>query len=59
MSVRFLASAMILAAIPAVAYAAEATPVGEVSSTLLFALGATGVLIGRHAAMRGRTQRDD
>ena len=59
MTTRFLAFAMILVAIPAAAHAAGAIPVEEASTTLLFAIGATGVLVGRHAAMRGRTQRDD
>ena len=59
MTARFLASALLLLAIPAAAHAAGAVPVEEASTTLLFAIGATGVLIGRHAAMRGRSQRDD
>ncbi|MEN7538523.1 hypothetical protein [Aurantiacibacter flavus] len=59
MTSRLLASAMILVAIPAAAHAVDAVPVDEASSTLLFALGAAGVLIGRHAAMRGRHRRDD
>ncbi|OYX63584.1 MAG: hypothetical protein B7Y88_12455 [Sphingomonadales bacterium 32-64-17] len=56
---RLLASAAILVAIPAAAHAAGAMPVDEASSSLLFAIGAAGVLIGRHAAMRGRPQQDD
>ncbi|WP_137679883.1 hypothetical protein [Aurantiacibacter suaedae] len=59
MTPRLIASAMILAAIPAAAHAAGAVPVDEASTTLLFAIGATGVLIGRHAAMRNRPQQDD
>tara|TARA_A100001391_G_scaffold83275_2_gene54526 strand:+ start:25053 stop:25220 length:168 start_codon:yes stop_codon:yes gene_type:complete len=54
MTARVLASAMILLAIPVAAHAAGAVPVEEASTTLLFAIGATGVLIGRHAATRRR-----
>ena len=58
MTCRHLVAALLFAVAPAAAQAAGATPVGEASSTLLFALGAAGVLIGRHAAIR-RTHRDD
>ena len=51
--------ALALLALPAAAYANGATPVDEAPSTLLFALGAAGVLIGRHAAVRRRNHRDD
>jgi len=53
-----LCTALALLALPVAAHAAGGTPIPEASSTLLFALGAVGLIIGRHAAKR-RRKRDD
>lgn len=45
-------SGLLLASLPAVAQASGGTPVSEASSTLLFALGTLGVLIGRRVSSR-------
>lgn len=54
-----LVGALVLVTMPAVALASNGTPVPEASSTLLFAIGAVGVLLGRTASMRRRKREKD
>jgi len=52
-------SVPILLLCPVALAAADGTPVPEASSSVLFALGVLGVIVGRYASRRRKGERPD
>jgi len=61
MTLRIFFAAMAIMVLPQTVLAADGTQIPEASSSVLFALGVVGVLVGRHASRRkggGKDRRE-
>ena len=59
MIMRWIASLSALTLLPATLLAADGVQIPEAPSSVLFALGVLGVLIGRHASRKRQSKRND
>ena len=59
MITRWIVSLSALTLLPAIVLAADGVQIPEASSSVLFALGALGVLVGRYASRKRQTKRKD
>ncbi len=59
MNNRFYLYTLALLALPVSLSAADGTQIPEAPSSVLFAIGAVGVLVGRHVSRRRGTKRKD